>query len=301
MIPIVTSIAPSITRLVQDKRHDIGQIYQAQCVESWIAAGFNVISVNAVDEAEVIAVRYPGISVKIASRDERQRFGRPLIGIQELLSVLRQSGQPFGGIINSDILLPCPSEMRTLVSSLQKGEFAYIKRQDVLHLTERHGVSYSFGIDVFIFDVALTDHLDMLGMTLGVPWWDYYLPLAVLLNGGSLVEWPETTAHHLWHDQKWEQALWQEYYFFFREKFETDLATLVLEDNKLRNPLLLYGLAQSSYYFRHYSKNCVGYDLGRTNELKPKDIENHIVAYGYFVLDFLKKMSRRPDRGEVKQ
>ena len=292
MHTVVTSIPPITKRPLSGSVYDFGAAYQAQCVRSWIDAGFQVLSVNAPEEIEIVAGLFPNIKVLRAKRDERGRFGRPLVPISELIDALREAGEPFGGIINADIRLQNFPEIRKLCDSLRLKQLAYVKRQDIGSPTDIFGRPYSFGIDAFFFDVEAVSSLDLRDLTLGVPWWDYYVPLDALFSGIELFEWPHQIAQHLWHAQKWEKDLWREYYKLFRARFEQRLSSTLLSDRSITDPIYLYGLAQGGYYFRHYSDQCLGYDLGGTPELQPADVDNHIVAYGYFVVDFLHKMSK---------
>jgi len=152
---------------------------------------------------------------------------------------LAQTGTKFGGIINADIRLRHPAEIRKNFSDLRPNQLAYVKRLDIRSPDDEFGRIYSFGIDVFLFHVDAVAQLDLRDMTLGVPWWDYYVPLAALFGGLDLIEWPSEIAQHLWHIQKWEQSLWREYYKIFRERFEERLTTEIVSDRRRFSPLIL--------------------------------------------------------------
>ena len=53
MVTLFTSLPPGTTRIVNG--HDFGPAYQRACIDSWIAAGFDVVSLN--PESEVAQLR----------------------------------------------------------------------------------------------------------------------------------------------------------------------------------------------------------------------------------------------------
>src|ERR1700735_4139897 len=102
-IAIVTSIPPRTTR--EQNGFDIGGHYQADCVASWVAAGFKVLSVNIREEIPLLAERYPQIEFVEAPRDARIVAGRPTPLIDDLLLVLARQPQSIVGIINADLCM----------------------------------------------------------------------------------------------------------------------------------------------------------------------------------------------------
>src|ERR1700733_6230934 len=102
-VAIATSIPPKMTRLQNGE--DIGERYQADCVASWIEAGFKVYSVNAPEEIPALAGRFPQVEFMPTDRDARAVAGRKMPFIDDLLLALARQDRLIVGIVNADICL----------------------------------------------------------------------------------------------------------------------------------------------------------------------------------------------------
>jgi len=70
---LFTSIPPRISRLGADGGTEIGPEYQRHCVQSWVRAGFKVVSVN--PPAEAAEVEAMGLPVEVMSTDANGKQG----------------------------------------------------------------------------------------------------------------------------------------------------------------------------------------------------------------------------------
>src|SRR6266850_15523 len=94
-VTLFTSLPPSTTRIVNG--HDFGIAYQRACIASWIAAGFDVISLNPETEiAELRRFDYP-INYLVSPNPRPKIF--------EFLKEASRSPTDLTGIINADCLL----------------------------------------------------------------------------------------------------------------------------------------------------------------------------------------------------
>src|SRR5262245_59480011 len=109
-IVVATSIPPRLSRT--NDGVSVGDEYQRLCVESWLACGFKVLSVNPREEIEPLARRFPEIEFVPVDSDARAVTGRALPFIADLLRELAASSVPVVGIINSDIVFEPKSEWR---------------------------------------------------------------------------------------------------------------------------------------------------------------------------------------------
>src|SRR5882757_7572264 len=111
-VTLFTSLPPSTTRIVNG--HDYGIAYQRACIASWIAAGFDVISLNPENEiAELRKYDYP-INYLVSPN--------PRPKISEFLSEASRSPSDLTGIINADcLLLNYPPFVQGIVSGAKDG------------------------------------------------------------------------------------------------------------------------------------------------------------------------------------
>ena len=61
---------------------------QRKAIDSWIEAGFEVISVNTISELELLKKDFPDIHFIEAKRDASTEKGRPLIYVYDILTKL---------------------------------------------------------------------------------------------------------------------------------------------------------------------------------------------------------------------
>ena len=102
-ITVATSIPPKLVRYQNGT--DIGQEYQRLCIQSWIDAGFRVISLNFPDEIPQLKHQYPAVGFVEAYRDNSAILGRKTPLLSDLLKTLSEQKEHVVGIINSDIFL----------------------------------------------------------------------------------------------------------------------------------------------------------------------------------------------------
>src|SRR6478736_1254729 len=106
-VTLLTSLPPSTTRIVNGV--DFGPAYQRACVDSWIAAGFDVVSLNPESEIEQLRKHNYPISY-LASPNPRPR-------IVEFLTESRRCSTEMVGIVNADcLLLSFPAFVQGIIS-----------------------------------------------------------------------------------------------------------------------------------------------------------------------------------------
>src|SRR5574339_77765 len=127
MIPLFTSIPPRISRQAPDGS-EIGREYAQQCIASWRKSGFHPITLNAGDEAVSELVQSEGIERLSMPQNARERFGRPLVYLDDFIRVARARTDGVVAIVNSDILLDMEPEMFGQLPALQPGYGLFSKR-----------------------------------------------------------------------------------------------------------------------------------------------------------------------------
>ncbi len=167
-VKLVTSVAP----------HNVEN--QQRAIDSWLRAGFSVISLNA--EAEIGQTRklFPDIDFQPVTRDASAECGRPLVYLDDVFAFLRKNGTQICGLINSDIHLRAEEASVNYVVEQARGSLLMTCRTDVESLECQNGEVFKHGIDVFLFDKEVLDLAPSSKFCLGQPWWDYWLPSCIL-------------------------------------------------------------------------------------------------------------------------
>src|SRR5258707_10525850 len=111
-LTLFTSLPPGTTRIVNG--HDFGPAYQRACIDSWIAAGFDVVSLN--PDSEIAQLRkYEFPITYLASPNPRPQ-------IIEFLTEACRCPTELVGIINADcLLLSYPAFVQGIVSGAREG------------------------------------------------------------------------------------------------------------------------------------------------------------------------------------
>jgi hypothetical protein len=121
---LVTSIPPIMRRYDANNR-EMGEDYQALCIQSWADAGFSVLSVNSRVEG---ASAYK-VNSALVERSAFEITGKPHIFISDLLSAAANNAKdrPFA-IVNADIVIR--EHFSLNVDAIQPGEFIFGRRMN---------------------------------------------------------------------------------------------------------------------------------------------------------------------------
>jgi hypothetical protein len=202
-IPLITSISPRIFRR-NEKGDEIGEAYQLTCIESWRHAGFEPVSVNSINEAYSHSVRM--IPVR---RDASAITGRAHVFLADLLAVVSTEarGRPFV-LMNADLVIPSTSALADRLAQIRPGEFIFSRRIDIDQPGQTDGVAPRWGYDLFAGHADDISQLPDAGMVFGAPWWDYFLPLLMFMQGCRIYQ-IKPAVLHLNHTERWNWVAWK--------------------------------------------------------------------------------------------
>lgn len=194
-------------------------------IESWRAAGYEVLSVNGASEAERLRATYPGLTVVTVPATAERFAKKPVPYVHDLLKSLRSActahGVPLAhctvGIVNADIYFRNVPGLDETLRREAKGSLILGPRVDVdasasfTAFLPRGDESYSVGYDYFFMSGDLLDDFADSPFCMGMPFWDYWMPLAALLQGRPLKSLNAPVALHVTHDTRWDDSI----YLFF--------------------------------------------------------------------------------------
>jgi len=208
-VVIVTSIAPK------------NQEKQRVAIDSWQALGFSVVSLNIQSEIDQLQPLYPNVLFHAVTRDAHSEAGRPLVYLDDVLLYLRQHGTRIGGIVNSDICLKADSNFRLFiaeesVNSLVFGNRINLASIDDVYLQSLDWIDntvgkYEHGFDYFFFDTSVIDLYPTEAFCIGMPWWDYWMPAALLPTNVNLKFLDSRIAYHVVHPTNFSDLAWRKY------------------------------------------------------------------------------------------
>ena len=198
-ITIATSIAPGKIEI------------QQAAIASWQMLGFRVLSVNTEIEINLLKSSFPQVHFVVAKRDASSSAGKPYIFLDDILRALKDSGSDVCGIVNSDIHIITSDALIDFIAEAARDSFVFGGRIDIMSLQDLHGEEYLGGFDIFFFDRSVIGQFPESEMCLGVPWWDYWAPLVMMLKGVTVKQLISPVAYHLLHDTNWNSKIYDEF------------------------------------------------------------------------------------------
>jgi hypothetical protein len=200
-IALFTSIPARIERF-DASGAEVGAAYLRRCVESWLAAGCRLVSINGPDEIAEIAPKFAGVEFHPVERTAAAAYGRPLVYLADVLSAAAAAPESLIGVINADLFLAAADALDAAVAAADGKALIYGQRLDVDDLDHpREQQRYFWGLDYFFCAPTLLDGLADEGFVFGETWWDYWLPVVLAKRGCRLRMVPEPLVVHLRHGE----------------------------------------------------------------------------------------------------
>ena len=198
------NVEPTIATSIGPK----GIARQAAAIRTWQQLGFHVVSLNCTEEIETLRKSFPAVEFVRRARDAGERFGRPLVYFDDVMDYLRACDSQLCGIINSDVFIVGDEGITRFIQEQAAGSLLYGSRTDVDSLAVLNGRVYKGGFDFFFFDRSIIPHFPESDLCIGLPWWDYWLPLITAMQGVPIKRLVAPFAYHLRHGAKWSGEHW---------------------------------------------------------------------------------------------
>lgn len=181
---------------------------QQRAVQSWLDAGFEVVSVNHPDEIQALQPHFRQVQFVPVTRNGSELYGKPLIYVDDVLESLKRSKSEIVGIINSDIHLRMDTPLRQRIVKEAGGAVAYARRVNCTSLQDGDGELEKWGIDLFFMDRRILDQIPTSPFCLGAAWWDTFLPMMCVIHDIPLKCLDERFAFHVRHPLHWNYEQW---------------------------------------------------------------------------------------------
>lgn len=195
---------------------------QHKALNSWCSK-YEVYSVNTLEEIEKISSIYP--QVKFIETNRTYDYGeKKLIKLNAILYAIESicDGNTHVAIINSDIILNVDI----------KNSIFNKKYSDSLVIATRweldNGEIYPFndGYDLFIFNTKYLNLYKNENYVIGLPWWDFWIPLISIKAGIKVYHIKNQLIYHLTHETNYDKDIWIE----FGEYLYNDIMVVLLKN-----------------------------------------------------------------------
>lgn len=172
---------------------------QQAALRSWRAAGLSVISVNSMSEVMELRPYFPDIRFHTLDKPIVDGRGRPLVPIEALIQAAKDVPEQVCGIINSDIEFRGRPDFFDLICKEISGSLVFGNRTDLSDIASTRGKIYRNGYDFFFWEKENSTLFEGAPMILGLPWWDFWLPLHAFGQGLKTKRFVTSSMGHITH------------------------------------------------------------------------------------------------------
>jgi hypothetical protein len=170
---------------------------QSEALKSW-SKHYDVYSVNPQNEIEIAKEKFPYINF-IETHDTFQYGKKNLVKLNSILQNIRMENG-LCAIVNSDIILNKEIKIDDIGNDLviaTRWEIDGDKRYPFVN-----------GYDLFIFDAKLTDIYMNPNYVIGMPWWDFWIPLIAIQRGLRVLHISNQSIFHRTHETNYDGDIW---------------------------------------------------------------------------------------------
>ena len=176
---------------------------QQHCVKSWLSLGCQVTAVQPVGEAVTLAPHYPGVQFVETDKVGDVFKHNHLVRISALLD--QAASEPIM-IVNSDIEIRSTQEgFDANWSTCEPKQLKMGIRWDEDRVTHSQKI-LKYGIDAFLITPDMVKDLPDIGMTMGCPAWDYWIPIQLQRKGYTFLTSKRIEMIHELHPQNWSKV-----------------------------------------------------------------------------------------------
>lgn len=174
---------------------------QIDAINSW--SNYQVYSINTKEEIKTLKKIYPQIQF-IPTTKVTNIKGKKLVKLNSILDEIEKIDSP-SIIINSDIIIKDGFELK-IENKLLKNSIILGCRYEV---DKSKVYKFPFGYDFVIINPKHANLLKNEKYTIGLPWWDYWVPVAAMKNGLNVYEIKDEFLYHKTHQTNYQMEIWE--------------------------------------------------------------------------------------------
>jgi hypothetical protein len=189
---------------------------QLKAVESWKEAGYEVVSMNAPEEIEVLKESFKDVKFISTHRHNKKIFEKPYVIVSALIDYLKDVKSEYSLIINSDIIIK-DNGYTAKLKELSNNGIVVFNRYDFDGDFQNINV-FPNGFDGFFIQGKFLEALPQTLLCLGQCHWDYWLPYSASINGVNLIKPKEQYLFHERHNTQYSAENWRRTGEIFRSE-----------------------------------------------------------------------------------
>ena len=179
---------------------------QKEAIDSWCKE-YDVYTVNTEEEIEIIKDLYPDVNI-VKTRKTFQVDKKTLVRLDAILDAIKLTNTDKCAIVNSDIIL----NKKIKLNKFFDDSLVIATRWELGDVP-----SYPFpdGYDLFIFDKKNIELFYNKNYVIGMPWWDFWLPMVANRLGIKIYHIENEIINHRTHKTNYDYISWTEFASFF--------------------------------------------------------------------------------------
>jgi hypothetical protein len=174
----------------------------------------SVVSVNSRAETMALREHFPDLTFRTIDGTVEE-WGRPFVPIQALIQAAKEASEDVCGIVNSDVEFRGDASFFEMVCKEVPGALVFGNRIDLSDNKLTTGKAFRNGYDFFFWDRANSALLEETPMVLGLPWWDFWLPLHAYAQGLRTKRFVSSSMIHIAHPIGWDILNYVKYAHLF--------------------------------------------------------------------------------------
>lgn len=175
---------------------------QLQAVNSWLAAGFTVVSLNREEDIALLQPEFPQLTFIPVHRDARLEHRAPYIYVNDILDYLGQSNAAVCGVIEPDICL-YGNDLAAQIAKEAVNCLIYQEKTNIQSLQVFEGTLLS-SMGCLFFDQRLAASYPKEDFCLGLPLWDFWAILLPIIGKVPVKRVTTPFAYHIIHAEQYD-------------------------------------------------------------------------------------------------
>jgi len=172
---------------------------QNEALLSW-SKFYDVYSVNLIEEIEIAKDKFP--YVKFIETNDIFIYGeKKLVKLNAILDAIKSVDCKHCGIVNSDIILKAKIESKHL-----KSDLLIVTRWELDEINKPY--PFGNGYDFFAFKKDIVDIFYNTNYVIGMPWWDFWIPLITIKLGFKIDHVKNGIIFHRTHETNYDMGVW---------------------------------------------------------------------------------------------
>jgi len=181
---------------------------QNEAMSSW-SSKFSVYSVNTKNDIDKIKDLYPYI--KFIETEEIYLYNnKKLVKLNAILEAIKNSDKEYVCVVNSDIILNVNIDVSSLLKDKYLDKGLIISTRFELD-EEKDPYPFTAGYDIFIFNKKNVNLFLNKKYVIGMPWWDYWIPIIANKNQLNIYHISNRYIYHRTHQTNYDVDIWEEF------------------------------------------------------------------------------------------